>query len=433
MKIAVFGTGYVGLVSAVCFAEMGHEVIAVDIDENKIDRLQKGEAIIYEAGLEEILQRNLKNKNIKFLTDAKYAIEFADVIFIAVGTPQAEDGSADLQYVFAVADLVGKFANGVKNLITKSTVPVETFKDIAEILEKHNKRQQVKLASNPEFLREGRAIEDFLKPDRVVVGIEDVKQEETFKEIYKPLKLGKNLLFMDIASAELTKYAANAMLVTRISFINEIANFAEKAGADINKISKAIGMDHRIGEKFLNAGLGYGGSCFPKDLKALNKMASKYGYDAELIEVVQRINFKQRKYFVAKVKDYFDSLENKKIAIWGLSFKPDTDDMRDAVSIYIIEELLALGAKLSLYDPKAMLQAKNIFANADQIKFGKDKYDAVTDSDALLLVTEWSEFRNADFVKVQQLMQGNVIFDGRNSLDADFVKGLAFDYFAMGC
>jgi UDPglucose 6-dehydrogenase len=436
MKIAVVGTGYVGLVTGTCFAEVGIEVTCIDIDQKKIDNLHNGILPIYEPGLEEMVARNVKAGRLHFSTSLAESIKGADVAFIAVGTPPGEDGSADLKYVLAVARGIGENIDGYCVVVTKSTVPVGTAAKVrAEVESALSKRDAVvefDVASNPEFLKEGAAIDDFLKPDRIVVGVSSERAEEVMRRLYKPFLLnGHPIIFMDIPSAEMTKYAANSMLATKISFMNDIANLCEIMGADVNKVRQGIGSDARIGTKFIYPGIGYGGSCFPKDVKALIKTAQENGYQMQVLQAVEGVNEAQKEVLFSKVKKHFDGdLKGKKFAIWGLSFKPKTDDMREAPSLVIIEKLLAEGATVSAYDPVAVKEAKHTLG--DRITYAKDQFDALIDADALLVVTEWPEFRSPSFEVVARLLKQKVIFDGRNIYDPAELKEIGFSYHCIG-
>jgi UDPglucose 6-dehydrogenase len=437
MKITVVGTGYVGLVSGACFSEVGIEVVCVDIDQKKIDNLKNGIMPIYEPGLEEIVKRNFASGRLQFSTNLGDAIQGSQVAFIAVGTPPGEDGSADLKYVLAVADEIGRTMTDYIVVATKSTVPVTTGEKvraaIKAALEKRGSDLPFAVASNPEFLKEGAAVDDFMKPDRIVIGVDDEKAEEIMKRLYKPFQLnGDRIIYMDIPSAEMTKYAANAMLATKISFMNDIANLCELVGANANMVRKGIGSDPRIGTRFIYPGVGYGGSCFPKDVKAIVKTGKKYGYDLRVLQAVEDVNDDQKHVLVKKVKKHFgDDLSGKTFAIWGLSFKPNTDDMRESPSIVIIDELIAAGAKVKAYDPIAMKEAQHIYIG-DKITYAKDSYDALVDADALLLVTEWSEFRIPSWSAVGKLLHNKVVFDGRNIYDREYLNELGFTLYGIG-
>jgi len=436
MKIAVVGTGYVGLVTGTCFAEVGIDVTCIDIDQKKIDNLHNGILPIYEPGLEEMVARNVKSGRLNFSTSLADSIKEADVAFIAVGTPPGEDGSADLKYVLAVARGIGENMDNYTVVVTKSTVPVGTAAkvrfEIEQALAKRGASVEFDVASNPEFLKEGAAIDDFLKPDRIVVGVSSDRAEEVMRRLYKPFLLnGHPIIFMDIPSAEMTKYAANSMLATKISFMNDIANLCEIMGADVNKVRQGIGSDARIGHKFIYPGIGYGGSCFPKDVKALIKTASENGYQMQVLQAVEGVNEAQKEVLFNKVKKHFgNDLRGKKFAIWGLSFKPKTDDMREAPSLVIIEKLLAEGATVSAYDPVAIKEAKHTLG--DTIDYAKDQFEALVDADALLVVTEWPEFRSPSFEVVGRLLKQKVIFDGRNIYDPSEMKERGFTYHCIG-
>ncbi|WP_281635385.1 UDP-glucose dehydrogenase family protein [Flavobacterium marginilacus] len=436
MKIVIVGSGYVGLVTGACFSEVGITVTCVDIDQNKIDNLNKGIIPIYEPGLEDMIARNMKKGRLNFTTNIAEALQDAEVLFISVGTPPDEDGSADLKYVLAVARECGKHINDYLLVVTKSTVPVGTSKKVKqalqEELDKRNSDVEFDVASNPEFLKEGAAIDDFLKPDRIVVGVDSERAEDLLKSLYKPFTLnGHPVIFMDIVSAEMTKYAANSMLATKISFINEIANLCEIVGADINKVRKGIGSDSRIGQKFLYAGIGYGGSCFPKDVQALIKTANGYNYDLRVLKAVEEVNKDQKLVLFNKIMNYFKGeIKGKTIALWGLSFKPQTDDMREAPSLSIVKNLLEAGAVVKAYDPIAINEAKHHFG--DTILYYEDQYETLIDADALAILTEWPEFKFPNFKIVQKLLNTPVIFDGRNIYDREEMKESGFDYFCIG-
>ena len=436
MKITIVGTGYVGLVSGTCFAETGIDVVCVDIDKTKIDKLNDGQIPIYEPGLEDIYKKNIEKGRLTFTTNLEESIKDSDAVFIAVGTPPDEDGSADLKYVLGVAREIGRTLDHYLVIVTKSTVPVGTSvkvkKAVADELEKRGLSIPFDVASNPEFLKEGSAVDDFLKPDRIVVGTESEKAQKVMRKLYKPFLLnGHPILFMDITSSEMTKYAANSMLATKISFINDIANLCEILGADVDSVRKGIGSDARIGHKFIYPGTGYGGSCFPKDVKALIRTADENGYSMEILKAVESVNFRQKAVLFEKIMRHFDgNIKDKKFAIWGLAFKPKTDDMREAPSLVIIEKLLHAGAKVVAYDPVAMEEGKRILGNT--IEFAKDEYDACVDADALILVTEWPEFRLPNFRVLQKLLKNKLIFDGRNIYDSEELAELAFTYYAVG-
>ncbi len=436
MKIAIIGSGYVGLVTGTCLADVGFEVICVDIDQEKTEQLKKGKSPIYEPGLEEMLERNIQKGRITFTTSLVSILDDVEVIFSAVGTPPDEDGSADLQYVLDVARTVGRHMNKYVLLITKSTVPVGTAKLVKNAMEEELTMRGVSIdfdiASNPEFLKEGDAINDFLRPERIVVGVESEKAKTLFEKIYKPFVLnGHPIIFTDISSAEMIKYAANSMLATRISFMNDIANLCEIVGADINMVRKGIGSDSRIGSKFLYAGIGYGGSCFPKDVKALIKTADTHGYSLDLLKAVEEINDRQKEVLFKKLSQYYKgNLSNKTIAVLGLAFKPNTDDMREAPSLVLIDLLKKAGGNIRVYDPVAMEEAKRRIGN--DVHYCHDVYETIEQADALLLVTEWSEFRAINLQKVKELMKHPVIFDGRNIYDAQEMKKNHIHYFAIG-
>jgi len=436
MKVVVVGTGYVGLVTGTCFAEVGIDVTCIDIDQKKIDGLKNGVMPIYEPGLEEMVKRNHAQGRLHFGTSLAEALPGAEVAFIAVGTPPGEDGSADLKYVLAVAREIGQHMTDYLVVVTKSTVPVGTSekvrKALAEAIEARKEPLNFDVASNPEFLKEGAAIEDFLKPDRIVVGTSSKRAEETLGKLYKPFTLnGHPVVYMDIPSAEMTKYAANAMLATKISFMNDIANLCELLGADVNLVRKGIGSDPRIGHRFIYPGVGYGGSCFPKDVKALIRTGRENNYPLRILDAVEAVNDDQKMVLSTKVLGHFgEDLKGKNFAVWGLSFKPRTDDMREAPSVVIIQELLARGARVRAYDPVAMEEARHQLA--DSIAYAKDPYDALLDADALLLVTEWPEFRVPNFEVVKKLMRGHVVFDGRNQYDRHELRAMGFSYYGIG-
>jgi len=436
MKIVIVGSGYVGLVSGTCFSEVGIDVVCVDVDQQKIEKLNKGIVPIFEPGLEEMLHRNIKKGRLSFTTDITEAIIDAEVLFIAVGTPPGEDGSADLQYVLAVARDCGKYMTDYLLIATKSTVPVGTSRKIKTVIDeelaKRGSSIQYDLASNPEFLKQGAAIEDFLKPDRIVIGLDSPRAEELMKSLYKPFTLnGHPIIFMDITTAEMTKYVANSMLATKISFMNDIANLCEIVGADINMVRKGIGSDPRIGSKFIYPGIGYGGSCFPKDIKALIQTAGDHNYELRLLKAVESINNDQKLVLFKKILKYFSNdLKGKSVAIWGLSFKPQTDDMREAPSLVIIKKLLESGAKVKAYDPVAMTEAKYHFG--DTISFYEDQYEALVDADCLALITEWPEFKFPKFEIIKKLLTSPVVFDGRNIYDRNEMKRYGFRYYCIG-
>ncbi|MCK9626252.1 MAG: UDP-glucose/GDP-mannose dehydrogenase family protein [Bacteroidales bacterium] len=436
MKVLIVGTGYVGLVTGACFSEMGVDVRCVDVDKNKIEGLKNGIMPIYERGLEDIVIKNYKAGRLGFSTDLESSINLSDVIFNAVGTPPDEDGSADLRYVLDVARTVGRNMNKYMLVVTKSTVPVGTAdkvkKTIEEELDKRGLNIDFDVVSNPEFLKEGDAIDDFMKPDRIVIGISSEKAKKIMERLYKPFMVNNyRIIFTDVHSAEMIKYAANAMLATRISFMNDIANLCEIVGANVNMVRKGIGTDSRIGPKFLYPGCGYGGSCFPKDVKALIKTAQHNGYEMKVLESVESVNEKQKSVLYSKVFDYFKGeLKGLVIAIWGLAFKPETDDMREAPALIIIDLLLKAGCKIKVYDPVAIPEAKRRLR--DSITYCNDKYEAVIDADALLLITEWKEFRILNYSVLKNTMNKRVIIDGRNIYDVDEVRDNGFTYFGIG-
>ncbi|MDR0538512.1 MAG: UDP-glucose/GDP-mannose dehydrogenase family protein [Tannerellaceae bacterium] len=437
MKIAIVGTGYVGLVTGTCFAEMGTEVYCVDIDKKKIENLRNGIIPIYEPGLEEMVNRNYNSGRLKFITDLAECINDVEVIFSAVGTPPDEDGSADLRYVLDVARQIGRTMNDYLLVVTKSTVPVGTARKVKQTIQEELDRRGLAIpfdiASNPEFLKEGAAIKDFMSPDRVVVGIESERAEKLMSKLYRPFLLNNfRVIYMDVPSAEMTKYAANSMLATRISFMNDIANLCEIVGADVNMVRKGIGADVRIGNHFLYPGCGYGGSCFPKDVKALIQTAKQNGYAMRLLQAVEDINEDQKTLLFRKLQKQFDNnLSGKCIALWGLAFKPETDDMREAPSLVLIENLLAAGCKIRAYDPVAMEEAARRFS-ADKIYYSKDIYDTVVDADALILITEWKEFRLPSWSAVKKLMNTPILLDGRNIYETDELEEHGFTYHRIG-
>lgn len=436
MKITIVGSGYVGLVTGACFSEVGIEVHCVDVDLKKIENLKKGIIPIYEPGLEKMISRNMEKGRLQFTTNLSEALQGSDVVFISVGTPPDEDGSADLKYVLQVARDCGKYMNDYTLVVTKSTVPVGTSKKVKKAIEeelaKRNLNIAFDVASNPEFLKEGAAIDDFLKPDRIVVGTESARAQELLSNLYKPFTLnGHPIIFMDIVSAEMTKYAANAMLATKISFINDIANLCEIVEADINQVRKGIGSDARIGTKFIYPGIGYGGSCFPKDVQALIKTAKENNYDLKVLKAVEAVNQHQKSVLFTKILNYFDGdLAGKTVALWGLSFKPQTDDMREAPSLEIVSKLLEAGAHVKAYDPVAIAEAKHYFGNT--ISYYTDQYEALIDADCLAVLTEWPEFKIPNFNIISKLLNTNAIFDGRNIYDAAEMKKNGFDYCCIG-
>ena len=431
MNIAVVGTGYVGLVSGVCLAETGNDVICVDIDIKKVEQLSKGIPTIYEIGLEKMLKENTEQGRLTFTTNLKEAIQKSSVIFLALPTPSAEDGSANLSYIQAVAKEIGPYINGYKVIINKSTVPVGTADLVKNILKAHTD-QAFDVISNPEFLREGRAIEDFMKPDRIVIGTNSPKAIEIMKEIYSPyVRQGNPIYFMDEKSAELTKYASNAFLATKITFMNEIARLCENVGANVDDVRLGMGADGRIGKSFLYAGIGYGGSCFPKDVKAIKHIAQEHNYDFKILEAVHQVNEDQKSVLIPKIKSYFkDNLQGKKIALWGLSFKPNTDDIREAPALILIDILTQLGVQIAAYDPEAIENTQKKIGN--KISYGNDPYEVLSNADALIIATEWSIFRTPDFDRIASLLNNKVIFDGRNLYDLQKMKSLGFSYFSIG-
>lgn len=435
MKIVVVGTGYVGLVTGTCLAEVGIDVICVDVDQKKIDNLKKGILPIYEPGLEKLVHRNYDKGRLQFSTSLPDSIGGADVAFIAVGTPPGEDGSADLKYVLAVAKEIGENMNDYGVIVTKSTVPVGTAQKvkgaIQDALTARSANIIFDVASNPEFLKEGAAINDFMKPDRIVIGVESDRARETLDKLYHPFTLnGHPVIFMDVPSAEMTKYAANSMLATKISFMNDIANLCEIMGADVNLVRKGIGSDPRIGNKFIYPGIGYGGSCFPKDVKALIRTARENGHEMRILQSVEDVNEDQKSVLFNKVKKRFGDLSGKHFAMWGLSFKPNTDDMREAPSVVIINQLLEAGATVSAYDPVAIEEAKHMVG--DKITYAKDEFEALENADALLVVTEWAEFRIPDFDDIKDKLNQPIIFDGRNIFERSQMKDLGIEYHCIG-
>ncbi len=431
MKIAVIGTGYVGLVTGTCFAETGNEVTCVDIDQRKVDMLNNGQITIYEPGLEKIFLRNLKEDRLKFTSDLQSGIEGAQILFLALPTPPGEDGSADLKYVLGVAKSLGKLIKEYVVVVDKSTVPVGTAEKVTTAIAE-NATVEFDVVSNPEFLREGVAVEDFMKPDRVVIGCGTERAKKLMTELYAPfVRSGNPLIFMDVRSAELTKYAANAFLATKITFMNEIAQLCERLNADVDMVRLGIGSDARIGKRFLFPGIGYGGSCFPKDVQALVKSSNEVDYNFQILNAVMDVNEKQKLHLMPKIKDYFKgNLQGKHIALWGLAFKPNTDDTREAPALYMIEALLAEGATITAFDPEAMVNVKEVVG--DKIKFAETQYEALEKADALLIATEWNEFRTPDFNKIGQLLNSKVIFDGRNLFDIATMEQLGYHYESIG-
>lgn len=435
MKIAMIGTGYVGLVTGTCFAESGNDVVCVDTDEDKIRQLTDGIIPIYEPGLDTLVKRNVEEERLRFTTSLKEAVDESLLLFIAVGTPPGEDGSADLQNVLKVATDIGNCMNEYKIIVDKSTVPVGTGKKVSDAINKQLQNRGLNIdfdvVSNPEFLKEGNAIDDFMKPDRVVIGCDNVRTAELMKELYSPfVRTGKPIIVMDVPAAEMTKYAANAMLATKISFMNEIANLCEKLSVDVSDVRKGIGSDSRIGYSFIFPGAGYGGSCFPKDVQALVKTSKDNDFNLKILEAVEEVNNNQKKVLFSKLKRRFDNLQGKKIALWGLSFKPNTDDMREAPSIVLINQLLEEKAEVVAYDPEAQKEAKKIFG--DKIKYVKKSYHALEGADAMVIVTEWNEFRRPDMDRIKSLLKKPVIIDGRNLFEPQKMKELGFDYEGIG-
>jgi len=430
MKIAVVGTGYVGLVAGACFAENGNEVVCVDRDPAKVRLLRRGKIPIYEPGLEEVVRRNRTEKRLTFTTNLASGVRSAQIIFIAVGTPTGEDGSADLQHVLGVARDLAKAMNGYKVVVNKSTVPVGTAAKVREIIRRET-THPFSVVSNPEFLKQGAAIDDFMKPDRVVIGAEDERAAELMRELYAPFtRTGAPVMMMDCASAELSKYAANAMLATRISFMNEVSNVCEAVGADVDQVRRAVASDRRIGPSFLFPGVGYGGSCFPKDVKAMLRFASVNDYDFQILKAVEDVNDNQKLRLLGKMQKHFGNLKGKKIAVWGLAFKPRTDDMREAPAVPLIKALVAAGATVQAYDPEAMGIAKSIFGA--KVTYAETSYDALSGADALALVTEWNEFREPDYGRMKKLMKTAVVFDGRNIFNPETLRAQGFTYYSMG-
>jgi UDPglucose 6-dehydrogenase len=431
MKIAVVGTGYVGLVTGTCFAETGNQVTCVDIDKSKVDKLSNGQITIYEPGLEKIFLRNLKEGRLHFTTNLAEGVKDATIIFLALPTPPGEDGSADLKYILGVADDLGKILTDYKVIVDKSTVPVGTADKVHAAIAK-NFKGAFAVVSNPEFLREGVAVDDFMKPDRVVVGTSDDRAKKVMTELYAPfVRSGNPVIFMDEKSAELTKYAANSFLAVKISFMNEIARLCERLGADVDMVRKGIGSDERIGKRFLFPGIGYGGSCFPKDVQALVKSSSEVSYDFEILNAVMKVNEEQKLFLMPKINAYFNNdLKGKRFALWGLAFKPNTDDIREAPALYMIDALTEAGATVHAYDPEAMPNVKQVVG--DKIDFAQSQYDALENADALIIATEWSEFRTPEFEKISSALRNKVIFDGRNVYDREQMKQLGFFYESVG-
>ncbi len=431
MKIAVVGTGYVGLVTGTCFAETGNTVTCVDIDESKVNRLKSGTITIYEPGLEKIFLRNLKEERLLFTTDLAEGIKDASIVFLALPTPPGEDGSADLRYVLGVAEEIGKIISDYKVIVDKSTVPVGTADLVREAVAK-NFKGEFDVVSNPEFLREGVAVDDFMKPDRVVIGTRSERAKKLIGELFAPfVRQGNPVIFMDERSAELTKYAANSFLATKISFMNEIAQLCERLGADVDMVRRGIGSDERIGKRFLFPGIGYGGSCFPKDVQALVKSACDSGYDFKILNAVIEVNEMQKLHLLPKIRKYFNNtLQGKHFALWGLAFKPNTDDIREAPALYIIDALVKEGATVTAFDPEAMNNVRQ--AIGDKIQYAENQYAALKDADALIIATEWNEFRTPDFLKIVANLKNKVIFDGRNLFEVSSINGLGFHYESVG-
>ncbi len=431
MKIAVVGTGYVGLVTGTCFAETGNDVTCVDIDAAKVEKLSKGEITIFEPGLEKLFLRNLKENRLHFTTNLADGIRDATIIFLALPTPPGEDGSADLKYILGVAGDLGKLLNDYKVIVDKSTVPVGTAEKVREVIEK-NYKGEFDVVSNPEFLREGVAVEDFMKPDRVVIGTRSEKARKIMNELYAPfVRQGNPVIYMDERSAELTKYAANSFLAAKISFMNEIARLCEKLGADVDMVRRGIGSDERIGKRFLFPGIGYGGSCFPKDVQALVKSSNQVNYEFRILNAVMEVNEEQKLHLLPGIKQYFNNdLKGKHFALWGLAFKPNTDDIREAPALYMIRELLRAGATVAAFDPEAMKNVKNEIG--DSIQYADSQYEALENADALIIATEWNEFRTPDFSRVSATLKNKAIFDGRNLFDLSAMKDLGFYYQSVG-
>jgi len=434
MKISVFGTGYVGLVVGACLAENGNHVIAVDVDEDKIARLKRGEIPIYEPGLSELVARNVAEERLSFTTDFDNAVVSSKILFVAVGTPQGEDGSADMSHVLAVAKGIARVMNERKVVVLKSTVPVGTNRRVKETIASATE-YSVGVVSNPEFLKEGAALDDFLRPDRVVIGTDEPETAEVMEELYRPfVRTGNPILIMDPESAELTKYAANAMLASRISFMNEIARLCEKVGADVSQVRRAVGSDRRIGHAFLFPGAGYGGSCFPKDIRALVRTARDAGLELKIVEATETVNEDQKLFLLSKIRQHFEGdLKDKTVAVWGLAFKPKTDDMREAPALSLIRGLVREGARVQAYDPEAMKEAKALLKDVDgHVTYCRKSYEACDGADALVLVTEWNEFREPDFDRIKKLLRLPVVFDGRNIYNPETLKELGFSYFGVG-
>ena len=431
MKIAVIGTGYVGLVTGTCLAETGNEVLCIDINKEKVQQMQQGVVPIYEPHLDVLFERNIKAGRLKFSTSLDEGLDHGDIIFLALPTPEDQDGSADLSFVLNVAKEIGKKIESYKIIVDKSTVPVGTADNVAAVISKET-NVDFDVVSNPEFLREGFAVDDFLKPERIVIGSESERAIELMKKLYKPfVRSGNPIIVMDERSAELTKYAANSFLATKITFMNEIANFCEKVGADVDKVRIGMGTDSRIGKRFLFPGIGYGGSCFPKDVKALHKSGKDVGYNFDILNAVIKVNDVQKKILIPKIESHFEGdIKNKTFAIWGLAFKPETDDIREAPALYIIEELLQRGANIQVFDPEAMPNVKRKFG--DQLTYALNKYEAAKEADALIICTEWSIFRTPDFKRLKELLKTPLIFDGRNLFDIEDMQNEGFQYNSIG-
>jgi UDPglucose 6-dehydrogenase len=431
MKIAVVGTGYVGLVTGTCFAETGNDVICVDIDRSKVDKLTNGQVTIYEPGLEKLFLRNLREERLSFTTSLEEGIRDAAIVFLALPTPQGEDGSADLKYVLGVARDLGKILNGYKIIVDKSTVPVGTAEKVHDEIAR-NYKGEFDVVSNPEFLREGVAVDDFMKPDRVVIGTNSERARKLLNDLYSPfVRQGNPIIFMDERSAELTKYAANSFLATKISFMNEIAQLCERMGADVDMVRRGIGGDERIGRRFLFPGIGYGGSCFPKDVKALANSSKEVGYNFRILDAVMKVNEQQKLHLMPKIRNYFNNnLQGRKFALWGLAFKPNTDDIREAPALYMIDALLEEGARIHAFDPEAMNNAKQLIG--DKVEFAENQYDCLQGADALIISTEWNEFRTPNFLKIVTALKQKVIFDGRNLFDTAAIRELGFYYESIG-
>ncbi len=431
MKIAVVGTGYVGLVTGTCFAETGNQVTCVDIDKAKVDRMKAGDIPIYEPHLDTLFERNIRQGRLHFTTNLEEGIKDAKIIFLALPTPPGDDGSADLKYILQVAEQLGKILKEYCIVVNKSTVPVGTAEKVQSVIDK-NCPIKIDVVSNPEFLREGFAVDDFMKPDRVVIGTNSEKAKKIMTELYGPfVRQGNPVYYMDERSAELTKYAANAFLATKITFMNEIANLCERVGANVDSVRIGIGSDDRIGKRFLFAGIGYGGSCFPKDVQALAKTAEEYKYPFQLLDAVMSVNERQKISIVEKIRTHFKGeLKGKKAALWGLAFKPDTDDIREAPALYIIDELVKEGVSISAFDPEAMKNVKQVLG--DKISYGKDEYDVLKDADFLIIATEWAVFRTPDFDKISSLLKNKIIFDGRNVYDLRQMSEIGYTYFSVG-